>query len=56
MHLLRECAQAAKRIYVGDSEIDAQTAEAAGMDFILFSAGYRQSPAPEIIVGFFVAR
>ena len=42
--LQQECAKTAKRIYVGDSEIDAQTAEAASVDFILFSAGYRQSP------------
>jgi phosphoglycolate phosphatase len=33
-----------RRIYVGDSEIDAETAVRAGIPFILFSRGYRKSP------------
>ena len=37
-----------KRIYVGDSEIDAQTAEKAGVVFILFAGGYRQSALDEM--------
>lgn len=32
------------RVYVGDSEIDAETAAATGVPFILFSRGYRKSP------------
>jgi phosphoglycolate phosphatase len=32
------------RIYVGDSEIDAETAERADVPFILFTQGYRKSP------------
>jgi len=31
-------------LYVGDSEIDAETAVAAGMAFALFSGGYRKRP------------
>lgn len=32
------------RLYVGDSEIDAETAERAGVDFALFTEGYRKRP------------
>jgi len=31
-------------LYVGDSETDAETAEAAGMPFALYSGGYRKRP------------
>ena len=31
-------------VYVGDSEVDAATASAAGVPFALFTEGYRQSP------------
>jgi phosphoglycolate phosphatase len=31
-------------LYVGDSEVDAQTAVNAGLDFALFTEGYRQTP------------
>ncbi|MFO1132843.1 MAG: phosphoglycolate phosphatase [Hyphomicrobiales bacterium] len=30
--------------YVGDSEVDAQTADAARLDFALFTQGYRKAP------------
>jgi len=33
------------KFYVGDSETDAATARAAGVPFLLFSGGYRKSPA-----------
>jgi phosphoglycolate phosphatase len=33
------------RLYVGDSEVDAATAAAAGVPFVLFTEGYRHSPA-----------
>ncbi|WP_375186457.1 phosphoglycolate phosphatase [Pseudooceanicola sp.] len=33
------------RIFVGDSEIDAETAEAAGVPFLLYTEGYRKAPA-----------
>lgn len=31
-------------IYIGDSEVDAETALAAGVPFVLFTEGYRKSP------------
>jgi phosphoglycolate phosphatase len=31
-------------VYVGDSEVDAETAQAAGVPFLLFTEGYRKSP------------
>ncbi|MDO9639313.1 MAG: phosphoglycolate phosphatase [Pseudotabrizicola sp.] len=33
-------------IYVGDSEVDAATAVAAGVPFALFTEGYRKTPVP----------
>ncbi|WP_193370657.1 phosphoglycolate phosphatase [Pelagibius marinus] len=35
-------------VYVGDSEVDAATAAAAGVPFVLFTEGYRKSPVAEI--------
>ena len=35
---------AATPLYVGDSETDAATAQAAGVPFALFTGGYRQTP------------
>jgi len=35
-------------LYVGDSEIDAQTATRAGVPFALYSEGYRKTPVSEI--------
>ncbi len=35
-------------IYVGDSEVDAATAAAAGVPFVLFTEGYRKTPVAEI--------
>jgi phosphoglycolate phosphatase len=35
-------------IYVGDSEIDAETARRAGAPFLLFTQGYRKAPLDEI--------
>lgn len=35
-------------IYVGDSEVDAQTAVAAGVPFLLFTEGYRKTAVDEI--------
>ena len=32
-------------IFVGDSEVDAETAEAAGVPFLLHTEGYRHGPA-----------
>lgn len=39
---------ARQRIYVGDSEVDADTAQRANVPFLLFSEGYRKSPTSEI--------
>jgi phosphoglycolate phosphatase len=35
-------------LYVGDSEIDAQTARRAGVPFALYTEGYRKTPVSEI--------
>jgi phosphoglycolate phosphatase len=35
-------------LYVGDSEIDAETAQRAGVRFALFSGGYRKKPVNEL--------
>lgn len=35
-------------LYVGDSEVDAETAQRAGVPFLLFTGGYRKSPVEEI--------
>lgn len=35
-------------LYVGDSEIDAETARRAGVRFALFSQGYRKKPVSEL--------
>lgn len=35
-------------VYVGDSEVDAATAQAAHVPFALFTRGYRKSPVAEI--------
>ena len=35
-------------LYVGDSEIDAETAERAGVPFALFTEGYRKVPVEEM--------
>ncbi len=35
-------------LYVGDSEVDAATAQASGQPFALYSGGYRKSPVAQI--------
>ncbi|MCA2011887.1 phosphoglycolate phosphatase [Cereibacter sphaeroides] len=35
-------------VYVGDSEVDAATAEAAGIPFALFTEGYRKTPVEKM--------
>lgn len=35
-------------LYVGDSEVDSETAHAAGVGFLLFTEGYRKSPVEEL--------
>lgn len=41
-------ASAGPRLYVGDSEVDAETARRANVPFLLFSEGYRKTPVEEI--------
>lgn len=36
------------RLYVGDSEVDAQTAQRAGVPFLLFTRGYRKKPIAQV--------
>jgi phosphoglycolate phosphatase len=36
------------RLYVGDSEVDAETAHRAKVPFVLFTEGYRKSPVAEM--------
>lgn len=48
---LRATARALARpgvVFAGDSEVDAETAKAAGVPFLLFSEGYRKSPVEAI--------
>ena len=35
-------------LYVGDSEVDAETAERAGVPFLLFTEGYRKTPVDQL--------
>lgn len=37
-----------RSVFVGDSEVDAETARAAGLPFLLFTEGYRKSPLAAI--------
>jgi phosphoglycolate phosphatase len=39
---------AVRRLYVGDSETDAETAERAGVPFALFTQGYRKVPVENL--------
>ena len=36
------------QIYVGDSEVDAQTAQRAGVPFLLYTEGYRKTPVANL--------
>lgn len=36
------------RVFVGDSEVDAETAQKAGVPFLLFTQGYRKTPVDSI--------
>jgi len=38
----------ANRIYIGDSEVDAETAEAAEVPFVLYTEGYRKAPVSDL--------
>ena len=48
---LQACAKllaATKVVYVGDSEVDAETAKAAQVPFLLYTRGYRKSPLEDL--------
>ena len=36
-------------IYVGDSEVDAETADRAGVPFLLYTPGYRTTPVAQLV-------
>lgn len=38
----------ARMLYVGDSEVDAETAAAAGQPFLLYTEGYRKTPVADL--------
>lgn len=50
LHLAMEQLGAASSdaVYIGDSEVDSETAAAAGVRFALFTKGYRKSPIADI--------
>ncbi len=48
LHKAFSALPAAKNIYVGDSEVDAETAKRAGVDFLLFTQGYRKTPVDQL--------
>lgn len=35
-------------VYVGDSEVDAETAARAGLSFAIFTEGYRKTPMADL--------
>lgn len=48
LHAALDALGSGPRIYVGDSEVDAETAKRAGVPFLLFTEGYRKSPVDQI--------
>ncbi len=49
LHTMRELGVPHQRVlFVGDSEVDTQTALAAGVDYALHTNGYRKTPAEEL--------
>ncbi|PIE06561.1 MAG: phosphoglycolate phosphatase [Rhodobacterales bacterium] len=44
LHLAFDRLGPGPRLYVGDSEVDAETAEAAGVRFAIYAHGYRKQP------------
>ena len=39
---------ASRALYIGDSEVDAETARRAGLPFALYTEGYRKTPVAEL--------
>lgn len=48
LHATARALNRRKALFVGDSEVDADTAKAAGVPFLLFTEGYRKSPVDQI--------
>ncbi|MDO5658500.1 MAG: phosphoglycolate phosphatase [Paracoccus sp. (in: a-proteobacteria)] len=48
LRAVAECGGEGPVVYVGDSEVDAETALAADLPFLLYTKGYRHSPVSEI--------
>ncbi len=49
LHTVRELGVSPERVlFVGDSEVDTQTALAAGIDYALHTNGYRKTPAQDL--------
>jgi phosphoglycolate phosphatase len=48
LHAVIEALGGGPVVYVGDSEVDAETAHAAGVPFALFTPGYRKTPVAAI--------
>ena len=44
LHETLRCMGGGPAAYVGDSEVDAETAQRAGLPFLLFTEGYRKAP------------
>lgn len=49
LHATFDAMGRANRIYIGDSEVDAETATAAGVPFVLFTEGYRKTAVSDLI-------
>ena len=47
--MLLACLMNGKGLYVGDSEVDAETADRAGVPFALFTQGYRKTPVAQLV-------
>jgi phosphoglycolate phosphatase len=48
LHFLINALGNSSAVFVGDSEVDAETAEAARVPFLLFTEGYRKSPLADL--------
>lgn len=47
--MLLACLTNGSGLYVGDSEVDAETADRAGVPFALFTQGYRKTPVAQLV-------
>ncbi|MFB2531459.1 phosphoglycolate phosphatase [Paracoccus sp. p4-l81] len=48
LHLAHQACGGGPAVFVGDSEVDAECADRAGMDLLLFTGGYRKTPVAEL--------